>query len=775
VIDWSTGIAPAYCAKLLAGAGAEVIKIEPPDGDPWRRWTTSDRGVDPVAGSPLFRFLHAGTRSVIGAPGQDDIEELVAGADIVIDGGNRPLADGSALVDRYRHLVVCAVTPYGTAGPYVDRPVTEFIIQAESGSLLGRGGAWDTPIMAGGRISEWVAGTFAAVATLGAHRRVAAGGPGAFVDVSILEAMTIAGSNYAEVRHALSANAALTGPVRTFETPSIEPTADGYVGFCTNTRQQFDDFLLLIERADLLGDDELASFRGRSARWQEWNDIVHAFTTQHPTADIVDTAAALRIPVAPVLGGHNIEAFPQFVARNIFETSAEGDYRAPRRPWRLDDTDPPAPASAPRLGQHRIDDLDHRTPRAVRDNSALPLAGLRIIDLTAWWAGPVAAGVLAALGAEVIHVESVRRMDGIRMVGGTLGTHSQWWERSPHFLCSNTNKLGLTLDLSHPDGMARLHRLIAVSDAVVENFTPRVLDNFGLTWESIQAINPQCLLVRMPAFGLTGPWRDNTGFAQTMEQITGLAWLTGHRHDQPRIQRGPSDPNAGMHAAFALLAGLAERDRRGFGGQLEVTMVEGALNAAAEIVIEASAHDWIMERDGNRGPNVAPQGLYEAQEDETWLAISVPDDDTWERLVGVLGTPEWTTGMQTAFARRRAHDHLDDALAAWARQRPAEASEALLLAAGVPAAVARDPRTMTSHPQLRARRFYESIEHPATGRFDCPGMPFRLSGVDRWIRSVAPTLGQHTEAILRAHAGDDDETLAALRATGVIGTVPIGL
>ena len=184
---------------------------------------------------------------------------------------------------------------------------------------------------------------------------------------------------------------------------------------------------------------------------------------------------------------------------------------------------------------------------------------------------------MADLGADVIHVESVSRMDGMRATGATTGMEGPWWERSSHYLCSNVNKRNLTLDLGTEDGLGLLRRLIAESDAVLENFSPRVLGNFGLEWEQIEALNPRCLLVRMPAFGLSGPWRDNVGFAQTMEQVTGLAWITGHRDDQPRIQRGPSDPNAGMHAAFALIVGLAEREATGRGCLLEVTMVEGAL------------------------------------------------------------------------------------------------------------------------------------------------------------------------------------------------------
>ena len=136
---------------------------------------------------------------------------------------------------------------------------------------------------------------------------------------------------------------------------------------------------------------------------------------------------------------------------------------------------------------------------------------MRVLDLTAWWAGPIAAGALAALGADVIHVESISRIDGMRTTGAGTGMDGAWWERSAHYLCSNTNKRDLTLDLGTDEGLAMLRRLIGESDAVLENFSPRVLGNFGLEWEQIQAINPRCILVRMPAFGLSGPWRDNVG------------------------------------------------------------------------------------------------------------------------------------------------------------------------------------------------------------------------------------------------------------------------
>jgi crotonobetainyl-CoA:carnitine CoA-transferase CaiB-like acyl-CoA transferase len=282
----------------------------------------------------------------------------------------------------------------------------------------------------------------------------------------------------------------------------------------------------------------------------------------------------------------------------------------PRPPWKIDGEGPRPPGPAPRRGEHggRIG-WPARAQGAGSEPAPLPLGGVRVLDLTAWWAGPSATHMLAALGADVVHVESIQRPDGMRMMAGAFRGRDRWWEWSPFFLASNANKRGLALNLAAPRGRELALRLLARADAVVENFTPRVLEQWGLGWPAIQAANPRCILVRMPAFGLDGPWRDHTGFAQTMEQMTGLAWRTGHPEDQPRIQRGPCDPLAGMHAAFALLVALAERERSGRGHRVECTMVEGALNAAAEQLVEWSAYGRALGRMGNRSPEATPQGL----------------------------------------------------------------------------------------------------------------------------------------------------------------------
>jgi crotonobetainyl-CoA:carnitine CoA-transferase CaiB-like acyl-CoA transferase len=779
VVDLSTGIPGGYCARLLCDAGADVVKVEPPGGDPWRAWSAGGAAVDIETGGALFQFLHHGMRSVVGRPGDPDVEALIADADVVIESSAAPELDPQRWLDEHPGLIVCSITPYGRAGPYAERPTSEFIVQAESGGLVGRGSVRSRPFQAGGRTSEWLAGTFSAMAVAAAARRAARSGHGDHIDFSIAEVMTIAANSYAEYLRRLLGDPPMVGATRTIETPSVEPTLDGYVGFCTNSREQFHSFLLMLGRPDLIETDEFSNHVDRQQRWDEWNDLVHEWTRQYTTEDIVRQASELRIPVAPVHGPHNILDCDHFVARGVFVDDASESFKFPRRPWRMDDEDPPPPRPAPRLGEHtgRIEAHTPSRPTITAPDRDLPLAGVRVLDLTAWWAGPIAAGALAALGADVIHVESVGRIDGMRATGAGTGMDGPWWERSTHYLCSNTNKRNLTLDLGSDEGLELLRRLIAESDAVLENFSPRVLTNFGLEWEQVQALNPRCLLVRMPAFGLSGPWRDNVGFAQTMEQVTGLAWITGFRDDQPRIQRGPSDPNAGMHAAFALIVGLAEREVTGHGSLLEVTMVEGALNAAAELVLEATAYGNLLERDGNRSPHVAPQGLYRGRDDETWLAISITTDDEWAALVDALGRPEWALDpdLATYPGRRARHDELDARLEEWSTQRePADAAERLV-AHGVPAAIGRDPRSLMGHPQLLARGFYEEIDHPIVGVMPTPTLPFRFASVDHWLRTPAPTLGQHNHDILVDDLGLDEEAFVALEETQVIGTRPRGL
>ena len=780
VVDFSNRIAGAYVTKLLADAYAEVIKVEPAEGDVLRRWTASGQDLQGRDGA-LFQFLNTSKKSVVGAIGDQHVDDLIAGADLVVETSPNGEIDGAGLCEKYPGLVVLTITDYGLGGPLTGLPSADLTVQAHSGAISVRGLQRQPPVMCGGQTTDWIGGTFAAVAALAATRHARKTGQGEHIDFSLCEVMNIGSTTYLDLMDHMNGRPEPLGGPRSVEVPSIEPTLDGWVGFNTNTNQQFTDFLLLIERPDLLADSDWAKMGTRMAKMDEWNEIVRAWTTQHTTAEIVERASLLRIPVAPVQSGKTVFDHVHLQDRGVFKKNPTGGFLQPRPPYLLDGNGPRPFEAVPKIGEHggslaaRQRPMSGVSPRSNK-HPVLPLEGIRIVDTTAWWAGPSACQMLASLGAEVIKIEAIQRPDGMRMAGGIYVEKGQWWERSAITLSANTNKRGLTLNLADPQGLEICKKLIRECDVFIENFSPRVVENFGLDWEHIHEINPRCIVVRMPAFGLSGPWRDNVGFAQTMEQMSGLAWITGHADDQPRIQRGPCDPLAGMHAAFATQVAIAEREQTGTGHLLECTMVEGALNAAAELAVEWSAYGVELNRDGNRGPQGAPQNVYACAGSENWLAVVVRNDTEWQSLKELLGRPDWAEDEEfsTHAGRRRKHQVIDEALASWCVQRELNETVEALLARGIPAAGVWDARIQYKHPQFSARGFHEDVDHPIVGVHPVVRPPFRFATVDRWNRTPCPTMGQHNHEIL-GELGLSAAEIAELEANEVIGTRPKGL
>lgn len=338
------------------------------------------------------------------------------------------------------------------------------------------------------------------------------------------------------------------------------------------------------------------------------------------------------------------------------------------------------------------------------------------------------------------------------------------------FLAANHDKRGLTLDLNDSGGRELLLSLVEGADVVVENFSPRVIEAFDLDWDVLRTRNPQLVMVRMPAFGLDGPWRERVGFAQTMEQMSGMAALTGHETDQPRIPRGPCDPIAGMHGCFAALLGIRKRDSTGRGVFIESAMVEGAINCAAEMIVEYSANGATLSRLGNRSRFAAPQGIYETAESEQWLAISCDSDEAWRSLAEVIGAD--ADEFVTLEDRQAAHDEIDKLVARWAENRDLAQAEEELVGAGVGAIACRNHAVLRFHPQFEARGFYELVEHCEVGTHYMPGQPYRMRGIERWITNATPTLGQHNHEIL-TELGLSAAEIASLEQSGRIGTIPV--
>jgi len=741
VLDRTTQIAGPYCTKVLADAGADVVKIEPDDGDALRRWRSG----------ALFTFLNLSKR----APREAESEmESEATADILVV--DAPV-DLEALWAVNPALVVVTLTPYGCDGPWVGRPCTEFTLQAWAGATGSRGYPDGPPTAVGGRLGEWVAGTYAAVGAIAALRLARRTGKGSHVDVGLLDSIAVTMAMMPSIFASMSGWHPLVWSTRSIEVPSIEPTADGYAVFTTNSAQQFSDFCLMVGQPELIENEpDIARPGVRFAKREQFNALVHEYTTKRTTQEVLDDAAVFRIPAGPTLNGATVTSFPQFVERGVFQQ--HDGFIAPRVPYRI---------SGVERSSSRADaatDWLPRPPRAPTGGATKPLDDLRVVDCTAWWAGPAAGHALACLGADVIKVESITRPDLVRYAGVKPPTVDQWWEWGPMFHGANGGKRGITLDLTRPEGTAVFERLLGTADLLIENYTPRVMEQFGLGWDRVHEINPQLVMVRMPAFGLDGPWRDHTGFAQTMESVTGMAWVTGFPDGAPVLVRGACDPLAGMHAVVAAMLAVEERDRRGEGCMVEATMVEAALNAAAEQVIEWSASGEVLTRTGNRGHEVAPQGVYECAGKDRWVAIAVETDDQWTALRDIAGLTE----------DRFADDEVDEELSEFARTRDADAIADDLLAAGVPAAVVIAPRDVVQNPQLRHRGLFEMEHHAISGDNELLSLPFLLDGAPTWTGRPSPSLGQHNTEVLTELGLTPDE-IAALEANGVIGTRPTGL
>ncbi|HEX3283417.1 MAG TPA: CoA transferase [Mycobacterium sp.] len=794
VIDLSVGIAGAYCSKLLADGGATVVKVEPPDGDPLRRWTSSGAEIEPGDDGALFSFLACSKHSVVVDPENPDDVDLLRGlltdADAVVwSRGSAIVAldelSPAALADTYPHLTVTSITPFGLEGPWADKPATEFTTQAWSGGVigLGRGAQERAPLFVAGQIGEWLAGAYAAAGTMAMESGL--------VDVSVLEAQ-ILGLTYYSVSF-LDALGRPFRDLRRLTIPGVATAADGLVALGSGTAQQWFDLCAMVGHDEWIDEESDLSITEQANIHAEQ---IYEWVRQNSVDEILDLSSAFRIPNAPVGNGATVTTFEQFVERGTFVDNPRDGFTQPGPPYRATPPLARAPEPAPRLGEHtdayrsRVRS-EGREIREITTRNAisrslpiegLPFEGLRVLDMTSFWAGPSCTHVLAMLGAEVIHVESTARPDGTRLIAGVPITEDQWWERSPIFSGLNTNKKSVTLDIRTPRGVELLRSLVKTCDVIVENYTPRVLDQIGLDFDAVHELRPDAIMMRMPGFGLGGPWRDKPAFAYVIEDASGITWLTGHPDQNPVEPYSVGDPNAGVHGLNALMLAVAHRKRTGEGVRIEAAMVDAALNVAAEQVIEYSAYGKLLQREGNRGPTAAPQNLYRTSEldefgrPDDWVAIAVATDEQWMNLAAALGNPTWATAELAGVAgRRRHHDAIDEHLSRWCATRTANEIIQTLWDAGVPVAKVMQPHRVGDLPQLVHRGFYEYVDHPVNPTARHSTLPMRISsGPPRIHRTAAPLLGQHNHEILTG-LGYSDHEIAELEDEGIIGTAPAGL
>ncbi len=716
VVVLGGGAACAFASRWLAALGADLVRVEPD-------------GPDPTA-------------------------EL-AGADVVLDG--TALEAPETLGDR----PVVRVTPFGVSGPYVGMPHTPLTLAALAGLLWQVGDADRPPLVQWGDQIEQLAGLHAfagALAVLWAR--------GGALEVAALEVgAALVGhhtSRYSQVPLDLPRQ-----PARALW--RLYPTADGWAGISCTPRDQ-------PRVAEVMGLPEIAAAPRFMARDERSEAILvprlEAWFRAHTCADVEAIARAESVPLAAVRSVSEVAESPQLAHREFFARDPGGLrpgllWRSPEHDW----VTAPAPEAIARA----------TTAPAPRPRSGRPLLeGVRVLDLGQVWAGPYAAMLLADQGADVIKVESPSRWDPNRcVVQPGRGREREWWNTGAYFTEYNRNKRSLALEIAQPRGREVLAALVRRADVLIENYRAGVLDRLGIGYEWLRAQRDDVILVSMAAFGQTGPDCGRPGYGPVMEELSGLASLTGWGDGRPQLAIGYAygDPVAATAAAAASLAALLHRRRTGRGQHVDLAQFDVLVAMIGEAFAAWSRTGREPEQQGNGRPGCAPHGVYPCAGTDEWVAIAVVTDAHWHGLRRAMGDPEWARDRELAAAGARVARAvlLDERVAAWTREQRKTAVFERCIAEGVPAApVHRTDRELLENPQLRARGFYERVTHPAGGEWWMHGWEWRPVGAGPCVRAHAPDFGAHNEEVLR-EAGFSDAEIAALVADGVIGSVPIGV
>lgn len=409
--------------------------------------------------------------------------------------------------------------------------------------------------------------------------------------------------------------------------------------------------------------------------------------------------------------------------------------------------------------------------------ASLPLEGIRVLDASNTYAGPTCARVLADLGAEVIHVEAIQRWETVRLViMPENAMPADYWNGGAYFQKRNLGKTGLTLNLTRPDGVEAFKKVAERCDVMLESFAPRVMRGFGLDYDRIRAIRPDIIYCSLSGYGQNGPYRDWIAYGMGLEPASGISQLTGYAGQGPkRSGISLTDPLSGLAAAVAVLIALYHRRRTGEGQYIDLSEQEAAIPLVARALLDQQMNGRAPERRGNRSWFAAPQGVYPCAGDDEWIAITCHDDAEWERLCEAIGHRELTADERFAdlLARHANHDALDVAIAGWTRGYEKLAAMEQLQRHGVRAGAVMHGKDLLLNEHLRARGFFDLIDHPVAGRHPFPRqLPVRFSEFVPAARGPAPLLGQHNDQILADLAGMSREDIDRLRADKIIGQAP---
>ena len=823
VLDLTGSVATAYCARFLADFGARVVNIEPPQGHQTRSLPPHRPGVAAPESSGLHALLSPNKQSVVLRIDDDDdreaLWEWIAQADVILEaeppGRLEALGIGfEAMAQRAPQVVLCSLSWWGQTGPWAARPGNDAAVFSGTGQSYGVGPAVGPPYLPPGYPAQVFGGVTASIAILtelvgailGTRRRAA------HIDLSLLESAL----QLTEVAPPSSLTGALPRPRAGINhlfpsyVTTVYETKAGWVGICTVPPHQWDALMELVPTP--LAD--MPELRAMLTRWEQRHLIDEhlAAALKHREAEEVFHAGqAMRIPVAlcPTMAemyqSAQLRALDAFrpIAHPDLPASDGGPLEAPAAPFRLHATPRRRDGDVTRLGASGraapADTSRAGTPHSAHGGRGPSLAsphpdpvlaprerphrlqGLRVLDLTMGWAGPLASRHLADMGAEVIKVEGIEFFDWWRGWEHTTETVATFeHEKTVAFNVVQRNKFGITLDLRQPRGAELFKQLVAISDVVLENYSAGVMSKLGIDWETLRAINPGLVMLSMPPFGGGGPWESYRAYGSTVEYASGIVHLQGRAEDPPvMFHVAYGDAVAGINGATAILLAVLHQQRTGEGQYVDICQVQAMTEIGLHGIAEQMVLGKVQPRLGNRSALVAPQGVYAAPGDDTWLMLSVPSDTAWRALVDLISDPALTDpAYATVEGRRTAHDAIDARIAAWIGGAPVEEREEELAAIGVIAATVLQPAQVLTHPQLDARGFWQWLEKEHAGYLPYPVVAYRSrpslsGGAPHAIDMPPPTLGQHSALILQGLLGLSDAEIDALARSGVIGDAPL--
>jgi crotonobetainyl-CoA:carnitine CoA-transferase CaiB-like acyl-CoA transferase len=762
--------AAAYAARLFADFGAEVIKVEPLGGDPNRSFPPLIDG-----GSGWFAYLNYGKKSV--TSDKVDLDGLLRGADVLIDSAGTDHGAQS-------HLVTIDLSWFGRSGPYRDFNASDAVCRALAGFVQLIGPQEGPPLTLPDYQSAIMGGLSAFIPAMASLL----GRQSLRYEVSVHEA-TIALAEYQAIE------AWATGvPQKRWGFNRFTPTypmgvyrcKQGWIGITIVTPAQWKSFCELLGMPDLgrhpqhvMGPERLTHADALEARF------VPRFLDR--TAEEWFAAGLeLRLPFAIVPDMKQVLEWPVFRDRKAIVPIRMGDrtVEAPGSPFHLTRTPANFGGRVPELGEHNTNCHPERSEgpflkpqrsfalRAQDDKvrADRPLAGLRIVDLSMGWAGPICTRNLADLGADVIKIEACGYPDWWRGVDNRLETVTQrLYEKSSRFNIMNRGKRAITLDLTVPDGVALAKALVKDADAVIENYSAEVLRKFGLDYAELAKVNPSLVMISMAAFGASGPWRETRAYGSTLEQGSGLPSVGGRADDPPMMNHlAYGDAVGGLNACSAMLVALLHRRDTGEGQFIDLSQVQCMLPFTAAWAIEQSANGKVAPRAGNRHPSFVPHGVFPSAGTDKWVSIAITDDSMWSALARLIGLDD--PALATAAGRRTQEDRIEAAIQAWTATRSPDEAMVSLQKAGVAAGAVRHPMELLDDPHLEARGFWQWIERAYVGRHPQPSPPYREDGSPIAVRTPAATLGQYNEEVLGGLLGLSKAELERLAGDSVIGS-----